>query len=68
MEKTFLKSILFLYEILHFLLSSFPSKPGTSGFERTKNVLLADASVVRQNGKKQEHIASKMTELVLAYK
>ena len=54
-RKHFSKSSCFLYEILHFLLSSFLSKPDTSGFERTKNVLLVDASVVRQNGKKHEH-------------
>ncbi len=53
-RKHFSKSSCFLYEILHFLLSSFLSKPDMSGFEKTKNVLLVDASVVRQNGKKQE--------------
>ena len=35
-RKHFSKSSCFLYEILHFLLSSFLSKPDMSGFEKTK--------------------------------
>ena len=53
-RKHFQKASCFLYEILHYLLPSVLPKPDMSGFGRTKNVLLVDASVVRQDGKKQE--------------
>ncbi len=53
-RKHFSKASCFLYEVLHYLLPSFLPEPDMSGFGRTKNVLLVDASVVRQNGKKQE--------------
>ena len=53
-RKHFQKASGFLYEILHYLLSSFLPEPDIPGPGRTKNVLLVDASVVRQNGKKQE--------------
>lgn len=53
-RKHFQKASCFLYEILHYLLSSFLPEPDIPGSGRTKNVLLVDASVVRQNGKKQE--------------
>ncbi len=53
-RKHFQKASCFLYEILHYLLPSFLPKPDISGFGRIKNVLLVDASVVRQDGKKQE--------------
>ena len=53
-RKHFQKASCFLYEILHYLLPSFLPEPDMSGFGRTKNVLLVDASVVRQDGKKQE--------------
>lgn len=53
-RKHFQKASCFLYEILHYLLSSFLPEPDIPGPGRTKNVLLVDASVVRQNGKKQE--------------
>ncbi len=43
-----------LYEILHYLLPSFFPEPDKSGPGKPKNVFLVDASVVRQNGKKQE--------------
>ena len=47
-RKHFQKASCFLYEILHYLLPSFLPKPDISGFRRIKNVLLVDASVVRQ--------------------
>ena len=53
-RKHFQKASGFLYEILHYLLSSFLPEPDIPGSGRTKNVLLVDACVVRQNGKKQE--------------
>lgn len=53
-RKYFSKSSRFLYEILHFQLSSFLPKPELSDFKKVKNVLLVDASVICQNGKNQE--------------
>lgn len=53
-RKHFSKSFHFLYEILHFLLSSFLPKADRSTFEKIKNILLVDASTIYQNGKKQE--------------
>ena len=53
-RKHFLKSASFLHEILHSMLSSFLPQADISAFGKVKNVLLVDASVVRQNGKKQE--------------
>lgn len=53
-RKHFLKSASFLHEILHSMLSSFLPQADISAFGKIKNVLLVDASVVRQNGKKQE--------------
>lgn len=53
-RKHFSKSSHFLYEILHFQLSSFFPKAEKSAFGKIKNVLLVDASVICQNGKKQE--------------
>ena len=53
-RKHFSKSASFLHEILHSMLSSFLPKADISTFGKIKNVLLVDASVVRQNGKKQE--------------
>lgn len=55
-RKRFSKAVPFLHEILHSMLSSFFTSPktGSSAFGGVKNVLLVDASVVRQEGKKQE--------------
>lgn len=53
-RKHFSKSASFLHEILHSMLSSFLPKTDMSAFGKIKNVLLVDASVVRQDGKKQE--------------
>ena len=53
-RKQFSKSIPFLNEILHSMLSSFiPFKVDETSLKGVKNVLLADGSVVRQNGKQQ---------------
>lgn len=53
-RKHFAKSANFLHEILHFMLSSFLPKADMSGFEKIKNVLLVDATVIRQNGKNRQ--------------
>lgn len=53
-RKHFSKSAGFLHEILHSMLSSFLPQTDISAFGKIKNVLLVDASVVRQNGAKQE--------------
>ncbi len=49
----FSKASLFLREILHSLLSAFLPAADISAFDGVKNVLLVDASVIRQNGKQQ---------------
>ena len=51
--KRFSKASPFLHEILHSLLSAFLPAADVSAFDGVKNVLLADASVIRQNGKQQ---------------
>ena len=54
-RKRFSQAVPFLHEILHFLLSSFlPFQADTSAWKGRKNVLLVDASVIRQEGKQQE--------------
>ena len=54
-RKQFSKSVPFLHEILHSMLSSFISfKTDKSVLKEIKNVLLVDASVIRQEGKQQE--------------
>lgn len=53
-RKQFSKSIPFLQEILHSMLSSFiPFKAEEATLKGVKNGLLVDGSVVRQNGKQQ---------------
>ena len=52
-RKRFSKAAPFLREILHSLLSAFLPAADISAFDGVKNVLLADASVIRQNGKQQ---------------
>ena len=52
-RKRFSKAAPFLREILHSLLSAFLPATDISAFDGVKNVLLADASVIRQNGKQQ---------------
>ncbi len=48
------KASSFLHEILSSILSSFLPGPDMSVYGKMKNVLLVDASVIRQDGKKQE--------------
>lgn len=53
-RKHFSGAVPFLGEILHFMLSSFiPFQTDTPALTETKNVLLIDASAVRQEGKQQ---------------
>ncbi len=52
-RKRFSKAAPFLREILHSLLSAFLPAADISAFDGVKNVLLVDASVIRQNGKQQ---------------
>jgi hypothetical protein len=52
-RKRFSKAAPFLREILHSLLSAFLPAMDISTFDNVKNVLLVDASVIRQNGKQQ---------------
>lgn len=52
-RKHFAKAAPFLREILHSLLSSLLSSADSSAFAGVKNVLLVDASVIRQDGKQQ---------------
>ena len=54
LRKHFSKASYLLHEILHSMLSSFIPGPDISAYRKIKNVLLVDASVVRQNGKNQE--------------
>lgn len=54
LRKHFSKASCFLHEILHSMLSSFLKEPDRSAYGKIKNVLLVDASVIRQDGKKQE--------------
>ena len=53
-RKHFSKAAPFLREILHSLLSAFLPTSDISAFGRVKNVLLVDASVIRQDGKQQD--------------
>ena len=52
-RKRFSKAAPFLREILHSLLSAFLPAADISAFDGVENVLPADASVIRQNGKQQ---------------
>lgn len=52
-RKHFLKSVPFLHQILHTMLCSSIEKTDISAFKEVKNVLLVDASVVRQEGQQQ---------------
>ena len=52
-RKRFSKAAPFLREILHSLRSAFLPATDISAFDGVKNVLLVDASVIRQNGKQQ---------------
>ena len=54
LRKHFSKASSFLHEMLHSMLSSFLKEPDISAYGKIKNVLLVDASVIRQDGKKQE--------------
>lgn len=49
-RRRFSKAAPFLRKILHSLLSSILPATDISAFERVKNVLLVDASVIRQHG------------------
>ena len=53
-RKRFSKAAPFLREILHSMLSSIFPPADVSAFEGVKNVLLVDASVIRQEGKQQK--------------
>lgn len=53
-RKRFSKAAPFLREILHSLLSALLPAADSSAFAGVKNVLLADASVIRQEGVQQE--------------
>lgn len=53
-RKRFSKAAPFLREIPHSLLSSFLPAADASAFAGVKNALLADASVIRQEGMRQE--------------
>lgn len=53
-RKRFSKAVPFLREILHSMLSSLLPAADISTFRGVKNVLLVDASVIRQEGKQQE--------------
>ncbi len=57
LRKHFSKASSFLHEILSSMLSSFLPGPDMSVYGKMKNVLLVDASVIRQDGKKQEQQA-----------
>lgn len=52
-RKRFSKAAPFLREILHSLLSAILPTADISAFGGVKNVLLADASVIRQDGEQQ---------------
>ena len=52
-RKHFSKAAPFLRELLHSLLSAFLPATDSSAFGGVKNVLLVDASVIRQDGKQQ---------------
>ena len=52
-RKHFSKAAPFLRELLHSLLSAFLPATDISAFGGVKNVLLVDASVIRQDGKQQ---------------
>lgn len=53
-RKRFSKAVPFLREILHSMLSSMVPSTDISAFAGVKQVLLVDASVIRQEGKQQE--------------
>ena len=53
-RKQFSKAAPFLHKILHELLSSLLPEADTSSFAGVKQVLLVDASVIRQQGQQQE--------------
>ena len=53
-RKHFSKASPFLREMLHSLLSSFLPASDISAFRGVKNVLLVDASAIRQDGKRQD--------------
>lgn len=53
-RKRFSKAAPFLREILHSLLSSLLTSADSPAFAGVKNVLLVDASVIRQDGKRQD--------------
>lgn len=52
-QKHFSKAVPFLLEILHSLLSALLPAADIPAFSGVKNVLLVDASVIRQDGKQQ---------------
>lgn len=53
-RRHFSKAAPFLREILHSMLSAILTKADISAFAEGKNVLVVDASVIRQEGKKQD--------------
>lgn len=53
-RRRFSNAVPFLRETLHYMLSSILPSTDVSAFKGVKNVLLVDASVIRQEGKQQE--------------
>lgn len=53
-RKRFSNAVPFLRETLHYMLSSILPSTDVSAFKGVKNVLLVDASVIRQEGKQQD--------------
>lgn len=54
LRKRFSKAAPFLHEVLHTMLSSLFSNPASALPHRVKNILLVDASIIRQTGILQE--------------
>ncbi|MDE5697146.1 MAG: hypothetical protein K2I96_07050, partial [Lachnospiraceae bacterium] len=53
-KKHLVRAVPFLHELLHAILSSFLTGTDISTPRGIKNVLLVDASVIRQEGRQQE--------------
>lgn len=53
-RKHFVRAVPFLHELLHAMLSSFLANTDIPVFRGIKNVLLVDASVICQEGRRQE--------------
>ncbi len=54
LRKRFSKAAPFLHKVLHTMLSSLFSNPASALPHRVKNILLVDASIIRQTGIDQE--------------